>query len=270
LSSDILLAENLSLLFKEEMFPESTRDYRGQTPLHWAALNQNLNAVELLITRMQNMAIAQDRSGHTPLHLAVIQASKIENPTDEEHTSWKNVICELMKGQIEVDIKDKKGKSAWDYADDKKRKWAKRIKNDRGWVTGLSTETNSESWEPLDNPKDARLSAYRKIEAGLFEFFWDPKFGEKLNVKNPTILRLLYKEKEEGLREGLEKILSSSRPPNLKSRCRWIHLPANNVRTSFHWYLERLSDIHFRNNGFMLVPPESSALKTWYLSNSIF
>lgn len=236
MSSDVLLAGNLSQLFKEKDFPDSTRDYRGQTPLHWAALKQNLNAVELLISCMQNMASAQDKSGQTPLHLAVIQASKIENPTDEEHTSWKNVICELMKGQIEVDIKDKKGKSAWDYADDKKRKWVKRIKNDRGWVTGLSTETNSESWEPLDNPnqKDVRTSAYRKIEAGLFEFFWDPKFGEKLNVKNPTILRLLYKEKEEGLREGLEKILSSSRPRDLKPRCRWIHLPANNVRTPFH------------------------------------
>jgi hypothetical protein len=234
LSSDILLAGNLSQLFYEKMFPASTRDYRGQTPLHWAALNQNLNAVELLTSRMQYMAIVQDNSGRTPLHLAVIQASKIEIPTDEEHTSWKNVICELMKGQIDVDIKDKKGKSAWDYADDKKRKWVKRIKNDRGWVTGLLTETSSETWEPLDNPKGARLSAYRKIEAGLFEFFWDPKSGEKVNVKNPTILRLLYKEKEEGLREGLEKILSGSRPPNLEPRCRWIHLPANNVRTPLH------------------------------------
>ncbi|PCG95219.1 Hypothetical protein PENO1_074590 [Penicillium occitanis (nom. inval.)] len=222
-SRDKLLAENLRKFFERRDFPAGARDSQGQTPLHRAALKGNLDAVELLTRRIQDMAIVQDKTGQIPFHVAVIQASKMDNPTDDDQTNWRNVILELMKGQVNVDCKDKEGKSAWDYADDKKRKWIKILKNERAWISGLLIKLSPGAQDLPDKPKRARLSACRRIEAGLSEFYWDPYSGEILNLKDPTIFRLIYHKKER-----LEEIFSNSKPPGLKSRCRWIHLPANN------------------------------------------
>lgn len=226
-SSDALMAENLRKFFHRGDFPAEARDSQGQTPLHWAALKRNFDAVELLTQHSQDMAIVQDNSGQTPLHVAVIEASKLESPTDDDLTDWKNVILELMKGQINVDCKDKNDKTAWDYADDKKRKWIKKFKNERACISGLLMQRSPGTSDPPDKPKRARLSACRMISAGLFELYWDPNHGELFNLKDRSIFRLIYQENE-----GWEGIFSGSRPPGFKPRCRWIHIPANNVRES--------------------------------------
>ena len=75
--------------FNDEKIAPNTRSRTGDTPLHIAALNGNLRAVELLLREGVEFN-ARGEGGMTPLHYAVqmeqVEAIKILLEHDADHT----------------------------------------------------------------------------------------------------------------------------------------------------------------------------------------
>lgn len=75
--------------FNDERVAPDTRSRTGDTPLHIAALNGNVLAVELLLTEGAELN-ARGEGGMTPLHYAVqmeqVEAIKILLEHDADHT----------------------------------------------------------------------------------------------------------------------------------------------------------------------------------------
>lgn len=229
LSTSTLLVDQLRNFVDTPGVSINGRDSHGQTSLHWAARNQNRPAVELLTSRDRDLAKTFDKMGQTPLHTAVIEASRMGDLAEDDQRNWKAVIRQLTRDQIRVDVRDREGRSAWDYAQKDGRQWILKLRDDRGLITGLSKVPKQ--LDPIDKPINPRLQACKEMEVTLLEVFWDigggitdAKPGERFNHKQPSVFQLIYDDKE-----TLETLLASSRPKYDVPLCRWIHLPANNV-----------------------------------------
>ena len=77
-------------------------DNNGNTPLHWACYTCSENAVNFLLSYMDEINM-QDKQGQTPLHIAIF-------------TERVKIIKKLLHKGANIMIRDKKGKTAVDLA----------------------------------------------------------------------------------------------------------------------------------------------------------
>ena len=79
-----------------------SKDSQGNTPLHWACYNSAEEAINFLLSYMDDINI-QNNEGKTPLHVAVF-------------TEKPSLIKKLIKNGANTNIKDKEGKTPIDLA----------------------------------------------------------------------------------------------------------------------------------------------------------
>ena len=79
-----------------------SKDSQGNTPLHWACYNSSEEAINFLLSFMDDINV-QNNEGKTPLHIAVF-------------TEKPSLIKKLIKRGADINIKDKEGKTPLDLA----------------------------------------------------------------------------------------------------------------------------------------------------------
>ena len=79
-----------------------SKDSQGNTPLHWACYNSSEEAINFLLSFMNDINV-QNNEGKTPLHIAVF-------------TEKPSLIKKLIKRGADINIKDKEGKIPLDLA----------------------------------------------------------------------------------------------------------------------------------------------------------
>ncbi len=94
---------NLIIYFKVKYhISVISKDSQGNTPLHWACYNSSEEAINFLLSYMDDINI-QNNDGKTPLHIAVF-------------TEKPSLIKKLIKRGADINIKDKEGKTPIDFA----------------------------------------------------------------------------------------------------------------------------------------------------------
>ena len=90
---------NMIIYFKDKYnFDIYSQDQNGSTPLHWACYNCSENAINFLLSFMNNINI-QDKKGQTPLHIAIF-------------TERVRIIKKLLYKGSDLTLKDIHGKNA--------------------------------------------------------------------------------------------------------------------------------------------------------------
>lgn len=90
---------NMIIYFRDKYnFDIYSQDQNGSTPLHWACYNCSENAINFLLSFMNNINI-QDKKGQTPLHIAIF-------------TGRIRIIKKLLYKGSDLTLKDIQGKSA--------------------------------------------------------------------------------------------------------------------------------------------------------------
>lgn len=211
-------------------FPVNATDEHGQTALHIAAAVPNPTAIAILANRGGARVIGRDSRGQTPLHKIVIRAVEA-NPGDEgARAPFRDVIQRILRQTLKVDELDDAKRSAWDYASSPDASWIKEMKAHRDMIQGPSITAISSPLDVLRPPnRGPQHDAVVAFEAVVAEFFLEKQEKERhefINYETPTVWDLIYAQ-----HKGPDRILALSRPGGFKgrSRCQWIHLPANNV-----------------------------------------
>ena len=87
---------NIIIYFKEKYnMSLLSKDAQGNIPLHWACYNSSEEAINFLLSYMDDINI-QNNDGKTPLHIAVF-------------TEKPSLIKKLLKKGADISIKDKEG-----------------------------------------------------------------------------------------------------------------------------------------------------------------
>jgi hypothetical protein len=182
----------------------------GQSALHLAVQHGQRNVVRLL-TKTYNADVSLgDAKGQTALHLAIMHCGE-----------KKDIIEMLLQRGADVNVKNKVGRSPLDLAEP--------FNVDPAILKSRLVEGPSEDAAPegLMDPLAPRLSsaihACHDFHATLADFFVIDR-KERFIYEQPTVYEVLYET-------GPDEILEAVRGPNVREspRCRWVHLPSNNV-----------------------------------------
>ena len=214
-------------------FPLDSVEHRGRTPLHWAASAPNPDAVTLLIKERRALVNVKANNKQTPLHRAVKWADKVK--ASEIRKKFLDIIKKLIKNSLRIDAIDNNEKTAWGYADGEDKAWSeaiRKLKTMTRLIPGPS-KVGKESSMLLSKLKDEQMKALQALKALVMEVFLGDEnddYSDFLSPAEPLVYDLVYSNPE-----GLENMLSKLRPESVsdrKAKCRWIHLPATNVRRS--------------------------------------
>jgi hypothetical protein len=208
-------------------FLDDARDYDWRTPLHWAASTPNLRSTALLISKERKLVDAESRNGQTPLHRAIRYASKVQSLEKSVQDKFKATIEKVIQNSVIINTKDKDGKTAWDYADNG---------DDAAWVEELKTlqyrrhlnsgpsRLEQKEWDRSGKLSSDEKRALEALNSCLLEVYsGDETYLDLFTFLEPDVFNLLYNQK-------LESLFDTERPSIGRARCRWVHLPANNVR----------------------------------------
>jgi len=226
-------------------FPLDSVEHRGRTPLHWAASAPNPEASEILIKERRALVNVKANDKQTPLHRAVKWAAKVKASEKEIRTKFLSIVKKLVENSLRVDAMDQAKNTAWDYADGSDQKWNEALRKLKDMIRLIPgpSKAGKERSDVLSTPKDEQTKALKAFKALLVEvFLGDDKddFLDFLSPVEPPVYDLIYSEQGE-----LDKILSTLRPESVsdrKAKCRWIHIPANNVRLSIIPALFKFTD----------------------------
>jgi hypothetical protein len=187
------------------------RNSSGQSALHLAVQHGQRNVVRLL-TKTYNADVSLcDAEGQTALHLAIMHCGE-----------KKDIIEMLLQRGADVNIKNKVGRSPLDLAEPFEVDPA--ILKSRPLVEGPSEDAVLEGlMDPLAPRLSSAIHACHDFHATLADFFLIDR-KEKFIYEQPTVHEVLYET-------GPDEILEAVRSPNVTEspRCRWVHLPSNNV-----------------------------------------
>ena len=234
------ISESLTTLLDQCVnykFPLDSTEYRGRTPLHWAASAPNPKAVEILIREERALVNVEANDKQTPLHRAVIYAAKVKDSERDLREKFKDIIEKLIEYSLRIDAMDKNKKTAWDYAKGEDDAWNEeliKLSDTVRWIPGPS-KIGRERSDARREPNDEQMKALLALKAFLVEVFPGQDKEDYLDFLTPTepsVYDLIYSIQPPG---GLENILYAWRPKSVLGRtatCRWVHLPANNVRAS--------------------------------------
>ena len=204
----------------EERVDVELQDELGRTPLQIAVMNRR---PEDTVRRLLGQGAAnidhQDNKGFTALHHAVM-AAKPEG--DPEATKLIKLL--LQKG-ADVGLADKDGKTAWQL--EGTPQWVLDLKKNRALIGGVSKSATVDLEMPKAPLEEEAGIACRGFSATMMEFYYDDKKEEYL-IENASIEELIYNPDP---KSGPDHILDLARPTKIEKplRCRWYHIPANNV-----------------------------------------
>ena len=201
----------LKTLLKSGRSPD-VRNSSAQSALHVAVRKEEMQVIRILIEGWNADVNVGDCDGQTPLHLAMMHWP--EN---------RDLIELLFQKGADVNAKNKSHESALELA--KKSGVDPSILEGRHLFQGPSEDTIDEGIRTPERPQseDAKR-ACRNFRATLAEFHIVDRKEQFIRAQ-PTVDEVLY-------RHGPEEILSAIRRPcmtDTTSRCKWFHLPANNV-----------------------------------------
>jgi hypothetical protein len=221
--------EKLLMEFIDLGFELGITDYKGRCPLHRAADCVNDVALIRLVSARSDLVAMGDAEGYTPLHLVVTRAAE-RSPGEDDRGPFRMVIEKLLSALAENeqdhDLRDKRGKTPWDYGEN--HPWIQELKESGNLLNGARA-AKVETLEDVEGPRnrDQEL-ACRNLEATLAQFYI-AKDGSRdyLDPQRPNILATIYDK-----RYGIDKLFDRNRRPDedKQATCRWIHVPANNVR----------------------------------------
>jgi len=226
-------------------FPLDSVEHRGRTPLHWAASAPNPAAAEILIKERRALVNVKAYDKQTPLHRAVKWAAKVKPSEKELRTKFLSIVKKLVENSLRVDAMDQEKNTAWDYADGDDQQWNEALKKLKDMIRLIPgpSKAGKERSDILSTPKDEQTKALKAFKALLVEvFLGDDKddYSDYLSPVETLVYDLVYSNQG-----GLDKILSTWRPQSVsdrKAKCRWIHLPANNVSLSIILALFKFTD----------------------------
>lgn len=238
--STILESKNLKII----------KDIEGNlTPLHAAAQMDPPveEIVTQLVNQMQEDIVKPDDMGQIPLHHALYTAWMSE-PSWEERPEFANAIRYLMRNmqRTDFDIKDKNQKSPWDLlkcktavpnclcdSNECAADWIRELRDTLEPIGGPACEDKVEGQTELTPPEPGTVQhrACVTTDGTVGEFYHAPnektrQLQECINLKTPSIFKMMYDPQQ-----GCARILSRSRRKEASQefKCRWIHIPANNV-----------------------------------------
>ncbi|KAI0552777.1 hypothetical protein F4679DRAFT_591618 [Xylaria curta] len=219
----------------------NVRDHKKRCPLHRAVEGRNYTGLRRLLDKRPDLVVNQDQDGLTPLHSAIKEAVRLTR--DDEEKPYSQLIIQTLQNvfddnQLSDDIKDKWGKSPWDYI----------LRNGPQWVKDLEEERSLPIDELADGTKVAppktlkdmitqanisnmkQDSACKQSKALLTQFYIEErKDGSKdlLYSQRHNIYEVIY-DRKLGTRNlfATPYVLNQ----NMRATCKWIHLPANNER----------------------------------------
>ncbi|KAI9162933.1 putative ankyrin repeat and protein kinase domain-containing protein 1 [Paramyrothecium foliicola] len=248
------------------------KDHKRRGPLHRAAECANYTALFYLVTASPDLLLEGDEEGSTPLHLVIRRAIR-DGSGSERRGPFKEMIKKLLfvlaERQHEDDLKDKSGKSAWEYASGDKHRWIRELRNS-GLLNGARAaqpEKIDDSQTPLSKDEDASC---RKSDAILAQFYIaNDGSTDYWDHQQPEVHMAIYDPKF-----GVEKLFSMNlrRDFDKLPTCRWIHLPANNIPIfgfERHKYREKLSQ-QIKSDIRLPGDDETSTLIRAYFGNKKF
>ena len=203
------------------------QDRSGNTALHLASITGQTEIVNLLLLEYEANVAVQNSNSRSALFLAV----------DSGNDNAEIVALLLKKGASAKD-EDKFGISPLMLSGKPRVSMGiRRLLKSPPFFDGpdrdVKTKPSRKHWRKPTAPKSAvAQDACKSFRAVVAEFF---QFGtkERFVLKEPSIYRLLYKRSPEAI---LEKAWTrASNAESIRegraevSRCRWYHIPANNV-----------------------------------------
>lgn len=202
----------VSKLLNQGVDPDVPRSLRDQTALHIAVQNGDIQMVRLLLGKGGADIALQDSRNNNAIHFAV-EKGNVE------------VARKLLEKNADPKALNKEGRSAIDLA--KRRQDRKEIQSlleHRPLVEGPKGVEEQEWTEPKPPTDEDGIRACRHFRATLAEFY-STGGREKRVIEKASVFEVLYEK-------GPESILNDVRDSKITDRpkCRWIHIPANNVR----------------------------------------
>ncbi|KAK3389993.1 hypothetical protein B0H63DRAFT_106274 [Podospora didyma] len=233
-----------------------------RTPLHIAAqLNPpSEKIVEILASDRPDDPTAQDCDGNQPLHYAVQRAFRDNPPPDgPERAEYENVIRCLLRNMPPNNkgVKNISGKNPWsiclvcesecefecefyDYLPGADYEWIWSLRDNPEPISGPVVDPgDTEPKRPKAPHKE--LPQYKDIfKTGIVAEFFHAKDAsgrtvEHITWKTTSINEMIYDHDK-----GCAKVLEVGRAKHYANaataiqekdfRCRWLHIPANNVR----------------------------------------
>lgn len=200
------------------------QDRTGNTALHLAAATGRIEIVKLLLLKYEANVTLQNSKGRSALFLAVDSG---KNNTE--------IVALLLKKGARVKDKDKDGLSPFMLSNQPRVSMEiKRLLRNPPFVDGPEDVLNTKTWREPTGPKSATAQdACKSFRAVVAEFF---QFGakEKFVLEDPSIYKLLYKSSPESIlaKARARANDAESMSPNQMNKalkCRWYHIPANNV-----------------------------------------
>ena len=245
---------NLKYLLKmllETGTPVNTKDETGVSILQLAAAAPNPDAVNWLLSRHADTRVRNSRS-QTPLHCAIeMFCDKTRCPDDDVvlQSRLKTVIEDLLNHTQKSELhnsRDELGRTPRDLV----RKCRCRagpetlcrhdqvkdlLDGHRPTIKGGREEESEKPWRCWDQPQrgTSQHKACVRSKASVAAFYSKTAEGPPLgDYEVPSVYDLIYKP--HGPAGILSKIVERFSPSTTAEppACRWIHLPANNVRPS--------------------------------------
>ena len=200
------------------------QDRTGNTALHLAAATGRIEIVKLLLLKYEANVTLQNSKCRSALFLAIDSG---KNNTE--------LVALLLKKGAKVKDRDKDGLSPFMLSNQPRASMEiKRLLKNPPFVDGPEDVLNTKTWREPTGPKSATAQdACKSFRAVVAEFF---QFGtkEKFVLEDPSIYKLLYKSSPENIlakarTRANDAESMSPEQMNKALRCRWYHIPANNV-----------------------------------------
>jgi Mg2+ and Co2+ transporter CorA len=185
----------------------------GQSALHLAVRKNHKQAVRWLVLKYSADVALQDHNGDSALHLAVRNGS-----------ANANIVEMLLQRGADVNLRNRTGMSVLELASHYNvQEPIMQILQHRPLIKGPLEDAVEHGRSPVPPHLSSAIRACHDFRATLAEFYLIDK-QEQFVCERPSVYELLYEN-------GPETILEAARGAKVsaKPRCKWYHLPANNV-----------------------------------------
>jgi hypothetical protein len=185
----------------------------GQSALHLAVRKNHKQAVRLLVLKYGADVALQDHNGDSALHLAVRNGS-----------ANVNIVEMLLQRGADVNLRNRTGMSVLELASHcNVQEPIMHILQHRPLIKGPLEDAVEHGRGPVPPHLSSAIRACHDFRATLAEFYLIGR-QEQFVCERPSVYELLYENGPEAILEAVRSTKVSANP-----RCKWYHLPANNV-----------------------------------------
>lgn len=185
-----------------------------------------------LVNSRPDLASARDKEGSTPLHV-VVKAAIGLSETDDDAVPVKMMIERLRLALAETqhnddDLKDGSDKLPVDYAPGDEGEWIRKRCEHRVLLAGTRAAQPDKIQHPMKPLGRLATKACKTLKATLAQFYIATDYSsDYFDPQRPAVHTILYDD-QYGIEELFQRNIRSE--DGKSPTCRWIHLPANNVR----------------------------------------